>query len=153
MTNGERLNFIKSVFLPASIRAARSGRPSTCSQSHNVKLKLPKTTSTTLEKNTVTKEDDDWSPIWEFLPNSEKHPKTKDTYYTVTVILCVGVGFLIFMIVTMRMLYNMFKFKQGDDDQSSSKRRKKTSRRPRRTGSVVSRRLSRSGSIISTRST
>ncbi|VVC31521.1 Periplasmic binding protein-like I,Receptor, ligand binding region [Cinara cedri] len=154
MTNGERLNFIKNVYLPTLIRTAKFDRPAMCGQSHKIKPKLTKTTTTvasTMEEATVAKEDDDWSPIWQFLPNSEKHPKTKDMYHTITVMLCIGFGFLLFMIVMIRMLYNMFKFKQGDD-QSSSKKKKKASRRPRRTGSVVSRRLSRASSIISTRS-
>lgn len=164
MTNGERLNFVKNVFLPVATRTARPHRPSSCDQSYKVKSKPPKSptpTASTTETAVAEEDvgggggggDDDWSPIWEFLPNSEKHPKTKDTYQSVAVILFVGVAFLIFMVVTMRMLFNVFKFKQGDDQQSSKNRKKSSSRSPRRTGSAISRRARRASSITSARST
>lgn len=151
MTNGDRLNFVKNVFLPASIRrTTRSERPSTDCQSY--KTKSPKTTtSTAAEEATTAVKEDDWSPIWEFLPNVDKNPKAKDTYQTVLIMFCVGLGFLIFMIVTIRMLYKMFKFKQGAENESSKKKKKATKNR-KRTDSVISRRTSRASSIISTRS-
>lgn len=146
MKNGDNLNFIKNVYLT---RITRFDRPSSC-QSYKTKL-LKTTTDSSLEELTSVKEDD-WSPIWEFLPNAEKNPKTKDTYHTIIVILCIGLGFLIFMLVAIRILYNMFKFKQGNDESSSNKKKKKSPKRPRRSSSVTSRRLSRVSSIISTRS-
>lgn len=154
MANGDRLNFIKNVFLPASIRmTSKSDNPSSC---RSFKTKIISTTAVAdTEEATVAKDDDDWSPIWDFLPNSEKNPnKTKDVYHTITVMLCIGLGFLIFMIVMIRVLYSVFKFKQSDD-QSSSKKKKRAgnTKRSRRMSSVTSRRLSRVNSIISTRST
>lgn len=147
MTNGDRLNFIRNVFLPASIRTARTDHTTSC---QSYKTKPPKTTTTSpLEEVTVVK-GDDWSPIWEFLPNAEKDPKTKGTYQVIVIMLCIGFGFLIFMIVTIRILYNMFKFKQGNDD--SFRKVKKATRKRKRTSSVISRRASRASSILSTRS-
>lgn len=151
MTNGDRLNFIKNVFLPASIRRTiTSDHPSTYCQSY--KIKLPKIApSSPAEEATTVEKEDDWSPIWEFLPIAEKNPKAKDTYQMVIVMFFVGLGFLIFMIITIRMLYNMFKFKQGVDNESS-KKTKMAAKKRRRTDSVISRRVSRASSIISTRS-
>lgn len=146
--NGDRLNFIKNIYLTPSIRTTRSNHPSSC-QSYKTKLSI--TTTETLSEESTSVKEDDWSPIWEFLPNSEKNPKMNDNYQTVIVILCICVGFLIFMLVAIRMLYNLFKFNQGNDE-SSNKKKKKSSKKPRRSSSVVSRRLSRTSSIISTRS-
>lgn len=150
MTNGDRLNFLKNVFLPSSIRTSRVDHPSTC-QSFKTKAHRT-TTESSVEEATVTKEDDDWSPIWEFLPNADKNPKAKSTYHVITVMLCIGLGFLIFMLVTIRILYNMFKFKQGNDNSRGKKKKKTTTRNPRRTSSVTSRRFSRASSITSMRS-
>lgn len=165
MTNGDRLIFMKNVFLPASIRSTnnRSDRSLFC-QSHKTKqtkaatVQPPSTADDESDATTATKNaDNDWSPIWQFLPSGEKNQKTKSTYNVIIVMLCVGLGFLIFMIVTMRMLFNIFKFKQGDGG-SSSKRRKRAekaeraNKKPRRTSSVTSRRLSRVSSIMSIRS-
>lgn len=154
IANGDRLNFIKNVFLPALIRvASMSDHPNSC---RSFKTKTISTTAAAdAEEATVAKDDDDWSPIWDFLPNSEKNPnKAKDAYHTITVMLCIGLGFLIFMVVMIRVLYSVFKFKQSDDHSSNNKKRRAgTSKRSRRTGSVTSRRLSRVNSIISTRST
>lgn len=147
MANGDRLNFIKNVFLPASIRTAKSDHSQICQPFKTKSLKS--TTIAPIEEATVV-EEDDWSPIWEFLPNVEKNPKTKDFYHVITVMLCIGLGFLIFMIVTIRVLYKMFKFKSGSE---SPKRSKRATRKPRRTSSITSRRLSRASSIISARST
>jgi len=151
MTNGDRLNFVKSVFLPASIHhTTRSDHSSTYCQTY--KTKSPKMTSSfPVEETTVVVKEDDWSPIWEFLPNVEKNPKAKDTYQVAIVMFFVGLGFLIFMIVTIRILYNMFKFKQGIDNESS-KKTKKAAKKRKRTNSVISRRASRASSVISTRS-
>jgi len=150
MTNGDRLSFIKNVFLPASIRhTTRSDHSSTYCQTY--KTKSPKMTSSfPVEETTSLVKEDDWSPIWEFLPNVEKNPKTKDTYQVAIVMFFVGLGFLIFMIVTIRILYNMFKFKQGIDNESSKKT--KAAKKRKRTNSVISRRASRASSVISTRS-
>lgn len=148
MMNGDRLNFLKNVFLPSSIGTTRTEHPSSCQSFKTISHKT--TTEQSVEEATVMKEDD-WSPIWEFLPNAEKNPKTKSTYHVITVMLCIGLGFLIFMLVTIRILYNMFKFKQGNDN-SRSNRKKKTTRKPRRTSSVTSRRFSRASSITSMRS-
>jgi len=145
---------MKNVFLPSSIRSNKISDRSAFCQSY--KTKQTKTTATAtvppVEDLTGAKEDD-WSPIWQFLPSGEKNHKTKSTYQGIVVMLCIGFGFLIFMIVSMRILYNVFKFKQGNEE-SSRKRRKREekAKKPRRTGSVTSRRLSRVSSIISTRS-
>jgi len=142
---------VKNVFLPSSIRSNKSDRSAFC---QSYKTKQTKTTATVppIEDATAAK-GDDWSPIWQFLPSGEKNHKTKSTYQGIVVMLCIGFGFLIFMIVSMRILYNVFKFKQGNDE-SSSKRRKKAEKanKAKRTGSTTSRRLSRVSSIISTRS-
>ncbi|XP_022172162.1 uncharacterized protein LOC111034998 [Myzus persicae] len=151
ITNGDRMSFVKNVFLPSSIRSNRSDRSAFC-QSYKTKQTKTVATVPPVEEATAAKEDD-WSPIWQFLPSGEKNQKTKSPYQGIIVMLCIGFGFLIFMIVSMRILYNVFKFKQGNDE-SSSKRRKREekAKKPRRTGSVTSRRLSRVSSIISTRS-
>uniref|UniRef100_A0A2S2NB83 Receptor ligand binding region domain-containing protein n=1 Tax=Schizaphis graminum TaxID=13262 RepID=A0A2S2NB83_SCHGA len=148
--NGDRLNFMKNVFLPASVRSNRSDRTAFC-QLH--KIKQTKTATTSSVDDTTDAKEDDWSPIWQFLPSVEKNLNTKSTYQGIVVMLCIGFGFLIFMIVTMRILYNIFKFKQGNDE-SSNRRRNKSAKvqKPRRTSSITSRRLSRVSSIISTRS-
>lgn len=127
----------------------RSDRPSSC---ESFKTKPSITTIESSVEESTSANEDDWSPIWGFLPNAEKNPKVKDAYHTVIVMLCIGLGFLIFMLVAIRILYNMFKFKQGNDESSSNKKKKKTTKKPRRTSSVMSRRLSRASSIISTRS-
>jgi len=151
VTNGDRLSFMKNVFLPSSIRSNRSDRLAFC-QSYKTKQTKTAPTVPPVEDATAAKEDD-WSPIWQFLPSGEKNHKTNSTYQGIVVMLCIGFGFLIFMIVSMRILYNIFKFKQGNDE-SSSKIRKKAekARQTRRMGSATSRRLSRVSSIISTRS-
>lgn len=151
MTNGNKFISIKNVFLPISIRTTGSDRLSTC-QSYKTKLSKTTTESLPVEEATVAKEDD-WSPIWDFLPNVDKNSKTKEMYNVIIVMLCIGLGFLIFMIVTIRMLYNMFKFKQGIEEPSSKKRKKAAAKRNKRTSSVTSRRFSRASSIISSRST
>ncbi|XP_025206748.1 uncharacterized protein LOC112602728 [Melanaphis sacchari] len=150
ITNGDRLSFMKNVFLPASIRSNRSNRSAFCQLQ---KIKQTKTATTTSVEDATDVKEDDWSPIWQFLPSVEKNLNTKSTYRGMVVMLCIGFGFLIFMIVTMRILYNIFKFKQGNDE-SSNRRRNKAAKvqKPRRTSSVTSRRLSRVSSIISTRS-
>lgn len=148
MMNGDRLNFLKNVFLPSSIRMTRADHPYSC---QSFKINSHKTTIEPSVEEATVKKEDDWSPIWEFLPNVEKNPKSKDTYHVITVMLCIGFGFLIFMLVTIRILYNMFKFKQGNDN-SQNKRKKKTARKPGRTSSVTSRRFSRASSITSMRS-
>lgn len=147
MANGDRLNFIRNVFLPASIRTTRFDRPSFC---QSFKTKTSKSTTPSPVEEATVVEEDDWSPIWEFLPNVEKNPKTKDTYHVAIVMLCIGLGFLIFMVVTIRILYNMFKFKQGIE--SPKRKKNRTSRKSRRTSSITNRRLSRASSIISARS-
>lgn len=118
MTNGDRLSFIKNVFLPASLHTSKSDHPSSC-HSYRTKPHKTVTTESPAEEATVAKDNnddgDDWSPIWEFLPNTEKNPKAKVTYHTITVMLCISVGFLIFMILAIRILYKMFKFKQGNE--------------------------------------
>lgn len=150
MTNGDRLSFIKNVFLPATLHTDKSDHPSSC-QSYKTKPAHKTVTESPTEEATVAKDNDDgvddWSPIWEFLPNTEKNPKSKVTYHTITVMLCISVGFLIFMILAIRILYKMFKFKQGNEETAS--RRKKMAKKHRRTNSVTSRRLSRAGSILS----
>lgn len=153
MTNGDRLSFIKNVFLPATLHTAKSDHPSSC-QSYKIKSHKTVITESPTEEATVAKDNnddggggDDWSPIWEFLPNTEKNPKSKVTYHTITVMLCISVGFLIFMILAIRILYKMFKFKQGNEQSSS--RRKKMAKKHRRNNSVTSRRLSRASSILS----
>jgi hypothetical protein len=148
--NGDRLNFMKNVFLPASIRSNRSDRTAFC-QSH--KIKQTKTATTSSVEDTIDAKEDDWSPIWQFLPSVEKNLNTKSTYHGIVVMLCIGFGFLIFMIVTMRILYNIFKFKQGNDESSNRRKNKSVkAQKPRRTSSITSRRLSRVSSILSTRS-
>jgi len=142
---------MKNVFLPSLVRSYRSDRSAFC-QSHHKTKQTKTTTDPPLEDTTAAKEDD-WSPIWQFLPSGEKNQKTKSTYQVLIVMLCIGFGFLIFMIITMRILYNIFKFKQGNDEYSNKRRKKaEKSMKPRRTSSVTSRRLSRVSSIISTRS-
>ncbi|XP_050436197.1 uncharacterized protein LOC126842975 isoform X2 [Adelges cooleyi] len=158
LTNGDRLNFIKNVFLPASTRMTTGGltdRPSPC-QSYQPKSPKPTTVVPTPDDEdvvTVAREQDDWSPIWKFLPNGDKQPKEKDTYHVVTVLLCIGLGFLLFMIITIRILYKMFTFSQGNDQSSSKKKKKSNNTRASRGNSVSSRRVSRTSSIASTRST
>lgn len=143
---------MKNVFLPSSIRSNKISDRSAFCQSYKTKQTKTAATVPPVEDATGAKEDD-WSPIWQFLPSGEKNHKTKSAYQGIVVMLCIGFGFLIFMIVSMRILYNVFKFKQGNDE-SSSKRRKRLEKanKPRRTSSVTSRRLSRVSSIISTRS-
>ncbi|XP_050536387.1 uncharacterized protein LOC126902809 [Daktulosphaira vitifoliae] len=154
LTNGDRLNFIKNVYLPVSTKLTTgfAGNSPSCLL-YKSKLSQFTTLASTADITVSEKESDDWSPIWNFLPNGNKNPNQKnDSYHVFVVLICIGVGFGLFMIITIRMLYKMFKFQTSDTNQSK-KKRKSEKKKAKRSSSVSSRKFSRTGSVISIRST